>query len=133
MTASRLRFTARSVETIKPPPCCQKDYWDANLPGFGVRVSAAGRRSWVVMYRSGGIKRRLTLGTYPATSLAAAREQAADALRAVAHGGDPAASKKSAREAETFAELSDEYLERYAKARKRSWKKDEKAIERDLT
>jgi integrase len=132
MTATRLRFTARSIEAIKPPPCGQKDYWDANLPGFGVRVSAAGRKSWVVMYRSGGIKRRLTLGTYPAISLAAAREQAADALRAVAHGGDPATSKKSAREADTFAELSEEYLEGHAKPKKRTWKKDELVIRKDL-
>jgi len=84
------------------------------------------------MYRSGGIKRRLTLGTYPAISLAAAREQAADALRAVAHGGDPATSKKSAREADTFAELSEEYLEGHAKPKKRTWKKDELVIRKDL-
>jgi integrase len=84
------------------------------------------------MYRYQGIKRRLTLGTYPSLSLASAREQAADMLRSVAHGADPAASKKGARKAETFAELADEYLERHAKQKKRSWRKDELAIDRDL-
>ena len=132
MGKSTIRFTVRSIEAIKPPATGQKDHWDAALPGFGLRVSAAGRKSWVVMYRHAGVKRRLTLGTYPALPLASAREKAADALRSVAHGADPAASKKADRKAETFAELAEEYMERHAKPKKRSWRKDDAAIQRDL-
>ena len=37
----------------------QEDFWDENgLPGFGVRVSEHGRKSFVLMYRAAGRKRR---------------------------------------------------------------------------
>lgn len=85
-----------------------------------------------MFYRVHGRLRRFTLGTYPALSLADARDCAADALRAAAKGADPAAEKKAARKAGTFEELATEYLERYAKKHKRSRKEDERAINRDL-
>jgi hypothetical protein len=53
------------------------------------------------MYRSGGRLRRLTLGTYPALSLADARQQAMTARHAVAHGEDPALHKQTLRHAPT--------------------------------
>ncbi len=128
----RLRFTVRSIDAIRAPSKGQVDYWDSTTPGFGLRVTTQGRKSWVVMYRHEGIKRRLTLGTYPAMSLASSREAAADAIRAVAHGSDPASEKSARRKAETFGELAEEYIERYAKPRKRSWLKDRQTLDRDL-
>ncbi len=132
MGKSPMRFTTRAVQAIKPPASGQKDHWDPSMPGFGLRVSAGGRKSWIVMYRHEGVKRRYTFGNYQSMSLADARETAADTLRAVAHGTDPAGSKKAAREAETFADLAAEYLERHAKRKKRSWRKDALALKRDL-
>ena len=43
----------------------QVNYWDSDNPGFGLRVSAGGRKTWIAMYRHGNMKRRLTIGTYP--------------------------------------------------------------------
>ena len=127
-----VKLTARSVARLKPPDVGQIDYFDDSLPGFGLRVSAGGRRAWVLLYRHGTLKRRLTLGPYPDLPLAAARDKAKDHLREVAHGRDPAAEKVAGRKAETFAELAEDYLERYAKKRKRSWRKDELTLARDL-
>jgi integrase len=127
-----VKLTARSVARLKPPDAGQIDYFDDSLPGFGLRVSAGGRRAWVLLYRHGTLKRRLTLGPYPDLPLGAARDKARDHLREVAHGRDPAAEKAAGRKAETFEELAEDYLERYAKKRKRSWRKDELALSRDL-
>jgi len=125
-------LTVRFVESIKPPKSDRAEYWDASTPGFGVRISAAGRKTWVLMYRHGNRLRRLTLGTHPALPLGDARDRARDALRAAAKGKDPAGEKAADRRAETFGEMADDYLDRYAKKRKRSWRKDELALERDL-
>lgn len=127
-----IKMTARGVEALKPPAEGRAEYFDASLPGFALRVSDAGRKTWIVLYRVNGRLRRMTLGTYPNLPLADAREQAEDALRAAAKGRDPAGEKQAGRKAETFAELADEYLERYAKAKKRSWRKDQQIIEKDL-
>ena len=128
----KLKFTARGIDAIKPPSAGQVDYWDANLAGFILRVTYAGRKTWGVIYRHDGRKRRLTLGTHPSLSLADAREKANDALRDVAHGKDPAAEKSAERKAETFGEVAAEYIEKHAKQKKRSWRRDELALERDL-
>ena len=127
-----LKLTARTVESIKPPASGRADYWDTDPRGFGLRVSESGRKTWMVMYRAGGVQRRLTIGTYPAMKLADARQKAKDALQDVSKGIDPSLVKQAERKAETFKELAAEYLTRYAKKRKRSWRKDEQAIERDL-
>jgi integrase len=128
-----INLTARTVESLKPPEDGRVEYFDENVPGFGLRIAASGRKTWMLFYRRGGhTLRRWTIGTFPALSLADAREAAQTALRAVAKGGDPAADKKAARRAETVTQLCDEYLERYAKKHKRSWRKDEQIIKRDI-
>ena len=70
-----LKLTDRTVNAIQPPPSGRADYFDADrkLPGFGLRVAASGRKSWVLLYRHGLRPRRLTLGTYPTLGLADAR------------------------------------------------------------
>src|SRR5215470_4271754 len=96
----RVQFTDRSLRAIKsPPPPKQVDYFDSSLPGFGVRVSYNGRKSWIVLYRCNGIKGRLTLGRFDVLPLAEAREKARDALKAAGRGEDPALAKDRDREA----------------------------------
>jgi integrase len=130
---AKVKMTARSVEAIRAPATGQVDYWDTDNPGFGLRVSAGGRKAWVAMYRHGNVKRRLTIGTYPTLSLAEAREKAGRAHHAVQYdGADPATAKKTERKAETFAELASDYIERHAKRHKRSWRKDVLILEKDV-
>ena len=127
-----MKMTARKIDAMSPPEEGQTDYWDGSLSGFGLRVAASGRKSWVVMYRHQGRKRRMTLGTYPSLGLADARDQAKAVLHDAAHNRDPATEKQAARKAESFAKLAHEYMERYAKPNKRSWPKDQSALDRDL-
>lgn len=128
----RIKLTARSVAAIKPPAKGQVDYFDESLPGFGVRVSYGGVKAWILMYRHGGIKRRLKLGTYPALSLADARSMAKDKLHLAARGSDPAGAKAAERRAETVADLAAEYLEHHAKPKKRSWQHDDRTLANDV-
>src|SRR5690348_11420011 len=122
----RRRFTDPALKALRPSEK-QVTYWDATLPGFGLRVAPGGAKTWVAQYRAGGRVRRLKLGRCPLTSLADARDKAKAALGAVAEGTDPAAKERAEREAKerekreavTFAKVAAEYIERYAKPRKR--------------
>lgn len=129
----KIKITSRWVESVEPATeYPQVDYFDTKPPGFGLRVTRTGRKTWFCMYRQNGRLRRLTLGTYPTLTLADARDLAKQHLSAVVLGSDPAAEKKADRLAETFGELAILYLEKYAKVKKRSWKEDERIIEHDL-
>jgi integrase len=129
----RIKFTDRSLKALKPPPRPQQlDYFDDILPGFGLRVSYNGRKSWVVLYRCNGVKGRVTMGRFDVLPLADAREKARDALKAAATGNDPAILRHRDREAPTFKQLADRYIEEYAKPRKRTWQKDRRLLENNL-
>jgi hypothetical protein len=77
----------RNLKTDK----AQAEVADALVRGLRVRVTAAGRKSFSVYYRNAaGKQRRLSLGVYPAMSLAEARAAARSTLAEVAGGADPA-------------------------------------------
>ena len=67
------------------------DYFDEMVPGLALRVTEHGHRSWCFHYRSprDGKRARATIGTYPGTSLAAARGKALEARGHVEAGQDP--------------------------------------------
>ena len=125
-------FTARWVAAVPAPPRGQVDYFDQTPPSLGLRVAPSGRKTWFVMYRAHGRLRRYTLGTYPAVSLAEARQRATDARHSVAHGGDPATQRQAARHAPTVAELATQYLTLYAQTHKKSWREDARHLTVDV-
>lgn len=109
-----IKLTRRSIASLRPE-AADVLYWDAALPGFGVRVSRGGAISYVVQYRPvDGRSRRLTLGGHDRISLEQARSQAKRILGEVAGGLDPAGERerirREAREARTVAEVIPEYL-----------------------
>ena len=68
-----------------------QEWRDEAIPGFGLRAHGSGA-SWFLAYRlPNGRRRRLKLGSYPATPLTAARVRALEAKRQVEAGQDPAA------------------------------------------
>lgn len=115
-------LTAAGVERMKPPASGQIDRFDAGFPGLALRVGKTGRKSWVFFYRTGGKQRRMTLGTYPALSLADAREAWRAAREAVAAGRDPAAEKTAARQRQpdTVQAVAEAFIEKYARPRNRT-------------
>ena len=85
----------------------QTDFFDDVVYGLALRVSPTAK-SWTVHYsRPSGKRARLTLGRYPALSLATARTKAEEAKAAIADGRDP---KPTA--ANTLRAIVDEYFRR---------------------
>ncbi|HZY59351.1 MAG TPA: Arm DNA-binding domain-containing protein, partial [Candidatus Binataceae bacterium] len=72
----RKALTTMAVAALAVPEKGQYDCWDKKQPGFGIRVSYGGAKRWVLMFRSGGVKKRLVLGSFPAMGLSDARQAA---------------------------------------------------------
>lgn len=122
-----------SIRSIKPPAKGAVDYFDDLTPGLSLRVTSKGFRTWTVFYRDkNGRQRRLSLGRYAAVKLVDARELAREAQRSVAKGGDPVVEKRAAREVLTFGELAKQYIDDYAKPKKKSWTEDQRQLDADL-
>ena len=84
---SEFRLTKRAVDAL---PVREKDavFWDRKLAGFGVRVHASGRKTYVVQSRGPSGPRRVTLGRHGALSCDEARKRAAPVIDRIRRGED---------------------------------------------
>jgi len=90
-------------------------YWDAGVPGFGVKVTPQGRKVFIVMYRLAGAGSRLrkyTIGPYGRITLPMARAQAQKIFAARLDGRDPAEEKKQSRR-RLVVDRIDDLVERF--------------------
>ena len=119
------RLTDRIVKDLPAPASGNRIQYDADLPGFGVRVTSAGARAFILNYRAAGRERRITIGGFPAWNVSRARDRAAELRRQVDGGADPMAERHTGRAAPTINDLATRYLE-HAATRKcpRSLKED---------
>lgn len=93
-------FTAPRVAGYEcEPGKTQTIYWDSKSPGFGVRVTAGGARSYIFESRLFGKTLRLTIGDPRVWSLGSARTEAARLKTLVDGGQDPRQVKDEARAA----------------------------------
>ena len=102
--------------------------YDTETTGFGIRVTAAAARSFVVNYRRkvDGRERGLTISSFPDWSVTAAREQANRLKRDVDSGDDPVGENRAEREAPTVADLCARFIdEHFAKQSSRTRGDDE--------
>jgi hypothetical protein len=117
------KLTKRVVESAVPR--ADRYYlWDPELRGFGVKIEASGTRTYVLRYRpkllgSRAPKRFITIGRHGALTVEQARSQAQMLLGRVAKGEDPAAQIRSQREALTFRELVDRFLQEHIRSKRK--------------
>jgi integrase len=122
------RLTDAIVKSLPPPAAGNRIAYDAEVKGFGVRVTAAGARAFVLNYRTrGGRERRFTIGSFPDWRATAARSEAAELKRRIDRGEDPLADIEANREAPTIADLCARYEEQHL-PKKRSAEGDQTNI-----
>jgi integrase len=126
----RLNLTQVAVERLQPPAGPEAvTHWDSNCPGFGLRVSPKGRKTWVAQYRvKGGPEVLETIATMAILpKVAEARERARSSMLKARDGIDPRIQHRLAADQAklqavpslTFAKLADrfaEYTEKSIKA-----------------
>jgi integrase len=117
----RLLLTDRFCERAKPAQGqTQTDYFDEQVSGLALRV-AESHKAWSFHFTApgNGKRARLTFGSYPATSLGAARTRATEAKALIEEGKDPRSV-----EADTLQGICEEYLRREGKRlRSLDWRK----------
>lgn len=108
--------------------------WDRSLRGFGVRITPAGTKSFVVGYRVGRRWKLYTLGRIAEMSLDKARQDAKEALRAARKGKDAVAERKARRGATTLGDLLDRWMTEHSRVHNRpaTVAKNEALIRRNL-
>lgn len=110
-----------TVKAAKPPASGYVILFDDKDEGFGVRVTAAGAKSFILNYRVGGEKRRMTIGKWPQWTADAARNEVKKKLLPRINGGgaDPVREKKARQAEPKLADLATEYIEQHAMMKKR--------------
>lgn len=130
-----MNFTDRLIKNLKPKKSSY-DLREGSGHGFAIRIMPSGHKSWLFFYHFEGKKQRLTLGTYPTISLAEAHELHRKAVKCLVNGKNPIIEQQKAkvesRTSNTVNDLIEEYLEKWAKPRKRSWHEDERILKKDI-
>jgi integrase len=113
------RLTDALVKRIEPRKSGNRILYDPAMPGFGVRVTAAGHRAFVLTYYNrAGRQRRYTIGSFPDWSVTGAREEARKLKRKIDQGGDPLAEIEAERGAATVDDLIERFIDEHV-SRKR--------------
>ena len=124
------RLNDRGIAALKPVAGKRITVFDTVVPGFAVRVTERGAKSFVLITRFQGRQRWLTIGPVGAIRLAEARERARDALSMVRRGIDPGAKPVVPR---TFAMIAGRFVAEYARPWNRSWRETERILDRYAT
>src|SRR5262249_37418128 len=116
------KLTKRAVDAARARAAANVFLFDGELPGFGVRVTPGGIKSFVLQYRAGrgrgAPKRRLTIGRYGALTVDEARREARRLLGEVARGHDPALDHVEQRKAGTVAALAEQWLAEHVRTKR---------------
>jgi len=112
-----IKLTKSVVDTARPTA---RDYEirDTIVPGFLCKVTPAGRKTFMLSYRTPtGERRKPALGTYGQLTVDQARKLAQDFLASVRGGTDPSQERQVARTAPTVKDLSDRFMVEHSEAR----------------
>ena len=114
---AKIKLTKSAVDAAQPQAQAI-ELRDTLVPGFLCKITPAGRKVFMLQYRTNaGERRKPALGQYGELTVEQARSLAQEWLAQVRRGGDPAADKAEARKAPTVKELCVKFMEDYSKQR----------------
>ncbi len=105
-------ITKRAVDAAKARKA-DSYLWDKELHGFGLKVTPAGSKVYLVQYQLGGRKgrtRRLTIGRHGEITPTFARAEAKRLLGEIAAGRDPAAERDKAKADRSLAVVLEQFM-----------------------
>ena len=123
----RKTLTDKGIAALKPEPGKRRHVFDSIIPGLAIRVTERGVKSFVLITRLHGKQRWITLGRVGVLSLADARTEAGKAVLKAQAGEDPRPRPAVAND---FGSIVDNFIERYAKKKQRSWLETQRIFDR---
>lgn len=118
-------LTERRIAALKAE-ASDRVMHDRVVPGLYLRLSPRGHRSWGVMIRLRGQRRRLKLGNWPALGLSEARRIALDLLRRTGQGFG--SLRPEAPTVLTFQELASRFISDHCRPRNRTWREQARTL-----
>ena len=103
------------------------------MKGLIIRVTAKGQKTFQLYQKHQGRPVRVTLGIFPDMTIENARRAATMAKGALAGGDNPNVEKNRLRKEITLKQLFELYMERYSRVEKKSWRYDEREINKFLS
>jgi len=122
------KLTDGFIKDLAPPAQGNRIIYDGEVKGFGVRVTKAGARAFILNYRAGGIERRLTIGSCSDWKATAARDYARKLKIKVDVGEDPMADRHDERAAATINDLADRFDQEHLSKRRAATQTDYRSI-----
>lgn len=114
---AKIKLTKTAVESAQPQAKAV-ELRDTVVPGFLCKITPAGRRVFMLQYRTNaGERRKPALGQFGELTVEQARFMTQEWLAEVRKGGDPSAAKAAARKAPTMKEYCATFMEDYSKKR----------------
>jgi integrase len=114
-----VRLTKGEVDRTAPSSA-DLFLWDETVKGFGLKVTPAGAKIYVLQYRCKGRQRRYTIGKHGSPwTVTDARTEAVRLLAEMVRGNDPAELKRAEQSDIAFAEFADRYLREHADLHKK--------------
>jgi integrase len=126
----RIQLTDRFIGGAKAKDGPQTDYFDARTPGLALRVTDRGVKTWTLIFTSpkNGKRARMTLGAYPATTLARARGLAIEARGFLDEKRDPRDALAGPDGSMTVAALAQSYVSKHVRPHLRGASETERII-----
>lgn len=134
MASHKLNFTKAALLKAPAPAKGKRDYYyDQKEQGLQMAVTPGGSKSFYLYKRVDGRPERILLGRFPDISVENARKLAAEAKGKIAGGKNPQKERRAIRAEMTFEALFGNYMTKYSKVHKRSWRYDEREVNKFLS
>lgn len=140
MPSFRINFTKITLQNISSPVKSEAKkggvydiYYDEKEKGLTLLVSNGGAKTFYLYTKVHGKPERIKLGGFPEISIEQARKLARHNKGLITSDINPNQEKHKLRQEITFKELFEQYMERYSKREKRSWKYDEREVNKFLS
>ncbi len=134
MASNTVNFTKQNLANLPLPNAGKREYYrDQQQNGLIVDIRASGSISFYLYKKIKGRPQRVLLGAYPDISIENARKLARIKIGEIAEGKNPQEESRRIKSEVTFGDMFEQYMTRYSKKHKKSWKYDEREVSKFLS